>query len=291
MRKILKPYYYFFLARYRISGNLRGYAVVPKQLQQNFLTSALLGTLDFQAETDNINVLLCAQPKSASLYMTRLLSSSLELIEHRIGFNNKGGAVYYPRVMAAKFIGGNTISHCHAEATPEIVEMIKNLRLRPVILTRNLLDAIVSRRNMLVKDKWAPDILSPIAIQRFLDGTEEYQLDVIIDLFADGYINFYAGWDKYRQDLQMRPVFITYQEMIDDEPGLVSRVAKELGFDMQLKRVRKASEEIKQGGGVNFATGIPGRGKLILNDRQIGELRRKASMLGCTNEEFLGFSL
>lgn len=291
MRKILKPVYYFFLVRYRISGNLRGYAVIPKHLQQNFLTSALLGTLDFKTETDSINVLLCAQPKSASLYLTRLLSSSLDLIEHRIGFNNKGGAVYYPRVLATKFIGGNTISHCHAEATPEIVEMIKNLRLRPVILTRNLLDAIVSRRNMLVKDKWASNILSPLAIQKFLSGTEEYQIDVIIDQFAAGYINFYAGWDKYRQDIQVRPIFITYQEMIDDELGLVSRVAKDLGIDIQQERVKKTSAEIKLAGGINFSTGIPGRGKLMLNDRQIDELKRKALMLGCTNEEFLGFRL
>jgi hypothetical protein len=291
MRKLLKPVYYFFLAKYRISGNLGGYAVIPGHLQQNFLTSALQGTLDFKVDTDSLNVLLCAQPKSASLYMTRLLSSALDLVEHKVGFNNKGGSVYYPRLMAAKFVTGNTISHCHAEATPEIVEMIKNLRLRPVILTRNLLDAIVSRRNMLVKDKWASNILSPSAIQQFLDGTEEYQLDVIIDLFADGYINFYAGWDKYRHDHQMRPVFITYQEMLDDEPGLVSRVAKELGFDMQLARARNASEEIQKAGGVNFSTGIPGRGKLMLNDRQLAELRRKALMLGCTNEEFLGFRL
>jgi hypothetical protein len=79
--------------------------------------------------------------------------------------------------------------------------------------------------------------------------------------------------------------------MLDDEPGLVSRVAKELGFDMQLARARNASEEIQKAGGVNFSTGIPGRGKLMLNDRQLAELRRKALMLGCTNEEFLGFRL
>ena len=251
----------------------------------------MLGTLDFTLESDNTNILLCAQPKSASLYMTRLLSGSLNLTEHKIGFNNSGGAVYYPRLMAIKFVTGNTISHCHAEATPQMIQMIKNLHFRPLILTRNLLDGIVSRRGMLIRDKWAGNILSPLAMQRFLDGTDEYQLDVIINLFADGYINFYTGWEQYRSDSEMRPIYITYQEMIDDELGLISRVAMESGININPEQAKRVSAEIKQSGGINFSAGVPGKGKITLNARQISELRRKALMLGCTNEDFLGFRL
>jgi len=293
IRNLLRPLYYALSRNkgYPIKGSIHGLTPIPSNQQQAFLSSAILGTLDFTVETDKLNVLLCAQPKSASLYMAKLLSNALDLVDHKIGFNNKSGYIYYPRAMAAKFAYGNTISHCHAEATPEVIQLIKNLKLRPVILTRNLLDSLVSRKNMLAKNKWAVNILSPLAIQKFLDGTGEYQLDVTINLFADGYINFFEGWNKYRGDSELRPVYITYQEMIDDESGLVSNVARGLGLEIAPEKVDQVSSNIKAQGGVNFSQGVPGKGKAAFNERQISELKRKALMLGCTNEEFLGFQL
>jgi hypothetical protein len=264
---------------------------VPETMRPDFLDSALMGRLDLDVETDKLNVLLCALPKSASLYLVQLLSLTLSLDNHQIGFNEAGGDVYYPRLLAAKFVEGNTISHCHAEAVRGTVQMIKALHLRPLILTRNLLDALMSRRDMLVRDRWAGQLLSANGISRFVDGTDEYQLDVTIDLFADTYINFVAGWEQFRGDAELRPVFMTYQEMLDDEPGLVMRVATELGLDVSADRVRRLSAEIRKAGGINFSTGVAGRGRSMLTDRHISQLRRKAQMLGCTDELFLGFEL
>ena len=295
-QNFLKPYYSVILRFYRSRKSndfgARNWGLdisIPFTHRYKFKKSILMGVITSIKETKYTNIILCAQPKSASLYMVNLLSHSLSLSNHQVGFDEKGGSIYYPRLLATKYITGNTISHCHAEPSPLTIKMIESLNFRPLILTRNLLDTIVSRRDMLLRDKWAGNMLSREAISKFIEGTDEYQLDVVIDLFADSYINFNAGWNQLRSDKKIRPYFITYQEMIDDEVGLVLRVANHLGIEVSSEHVRVVSTKIKLAGGINFSKGVAGRGKNVLTKEHISTLRKKASILGCSDELFLGF--
>lgn len=292
LRDILGPLYSGW--RYLRPDPLRGRnwklnISVPRKCRDEFLRSVTMGTVDFPVKNDRTNVLLCAQPKSASLYIVQLLSLCLEFKNHQIGFNKVGGGIYYPRLLAVKFTDANTISHCHAEPTPPVLKMIKSLDLRVLVLTRNILDALVSRRDMLLRDGWASNILSKKAVNDFIAGAQEYQMDVIIDLFASSYINFYAGWDQYRNDSAIKPIYLTYQELIDDEIGLVQRVAAELNQSISRKTIEKVSSKIAGAGGINFFTGVVGRGRDMFSERQLSILKQKARLLGCNDEAFLGF--
>jgi len=264
---------------------------VPEEERDAFLRSVMAGKLDHAVRNDRLSVLLCAQPKSASLYITQLLSHCLGLRNHQIGFDEKGGRIYWPRLLAAKFTGENTISHCHAEPDPDTLKMIASLDLRPVVLTRNLLDALVSRRDMLVRDRWTASLLSKGAVEAFAKASSEVQMDVVIELFAHIYINFQAGWSQHRDDEAMRPIYITYGDLIDDETAMVERVAKGLGVEVSRERIRDVSAKISKAGGINFSTGVVGRGRGQISDRQIEVLREKAGRLGCRDETFLGFEL
>lgn len=279
------------LRRKRFARNWELNYSVPQNQKNDFIRSVTMGTLDFPVKNDNVNILLCAQPKSASLYMVQLLSLSLKLTNHQIGFNKAGGSIYYPRLLTSKFTGNNTISHCHTEPNRNVLQMISTLDLRPLVLTRNLLDALVSRRDMLIRDKRASNILSELAIQRFITGSEEYQMDVIIDLFASNYINFFSGWDQYRQDRNIKPIYITYEQLVNDEMSLVQRVACEFNIRISNNRIRAVSAKIAKAGGINYSTGLIGRGRQFITKRQIKHLRQKAEMLGCNNEDFLGFRI
>jgi len=296
VQKFLKSYYrnflrFYYREQYESLGR-RNWDMdirIPVFDRYKFKKSILMGAVYPVKETNYTNIILCAQPKSASLYMVDLLSQSLEYCNHQIGFDNKGGSIYYPRLLAAKYIRGNTISHCHAEPSPVNLYMIKSLNFKPVILTRNLLDAIVSRRDMLIRDKWAENILSKDAVSKFINGSNEYQLDVVINLFADTYINFNAGWYQITKDTQINPFFMTYQEIIDDEVELVKRVANHFDVEVSSEHIYAVSLKIKKAGGINFSKGVVGRGKSLLTEEQISTLKRKASILGCRNEQFLGF--
>lgn len=261
---------------------------IPPDHMDRVVASCLGGTLDIAIRGEHTNVLLCALPKSGSLYLTQLLALSLGLTNHQVGFDQRGGALYYPRMLAAKYVGGSTISHCHATADGDTLKQILALGLRPVVLTRNLLDALVSRCDMLRGNRACGQMLSRVAIERFLAADEEQQLDTVIDLFAPYFINFAAGWAK-PLDEKVRPIHVTYEAMLEDEVGLVGGVGEALGIEVDPERVRVASEAIRAQGGINFSKGIPGRGRRTLTPAQIERLDRLAATLGCADEEFLGF--
>lgn len=264
---------------------------VPPELKQAFTKSVFEGTLDVPIDSVFRSILLCAQPKSASLYLTQLLALSLGYDNHQIGFDSRGGNVYFPRLIAARFRDRNTISHCHAEPTTLTLKMIKTLGLQPIVLTRNLVDTLVSRRDMMVRDGWANEMLPNKAVGMFMNGSDTYQMDVIIELFATKFINFYTGWEQLKTDHAIKPIFISYEEMIADEPALICRVAKAIDHHVSRPQVEKISSEIRGIGGINFNKGVIGRGREHLTEGHIDDLRRKARMLECHNEEYLGFSL
>jgi hypothetical protein len=190
--------------------------------------------------------------------------------------------LYYPRVLASKFLDKSSISRSHAPNDLYLSRIIRNLGLGVVVLTRNLFDSIVSRRDHIMKTDPGDDIKSEKRHMKFLQGSNEYQLDVTIEKFANEMIQFYTSWDAYSGD----KVHITWKDMVEDAPGMVAHVADSLGLEV-VQDVDKITAAIKTGGGANFNKGVAGRGRELLSDRQVEELIRRAEILGCTDEEFL----
>lgn len=279
-----------------------------------FIGNVLSGFVDTVVDTQRKNVLFCAQPKSAGLYLVQLLASALGLTNYQVGFNKNAGEVYYPRMLCAKYSGLDTISHCHAAPSRSLISIALKLRFRPLVLTRNLLDTLVSRRDMLIRDVSRdrtgsdggagedaqrimdvtinpPEILSPAAIRRFLDAPAEGQMDVVIDAFAGQYINFFSSWKTFEGTLTLRPCFITYEELAANEPALVRRVAQWLEVECDDERTRSVSTSIRQLGGINFSKGVAGRGAASVTAKQVDRLRQIARSFGCEDEAYLGFEL
>lgn len=258
------------------------YMQIPPDSYQEFFNSILLGQVSMQIFTDHTNVLLFAQPKSGSHHIHLLLQLALGLFPHPTGFCSTNKDSYYPRVLASKFLGKSTISRSHAPSDIYLSRVIRNLGMRPVVLTRNLFDSIVSRRDHIKRTDPGDDIKSAKLHSKFLQGCNEYQLDVTIEKFANEIIQFYTSWATYTGEV----VRITWQEMVDDAPGMVARVAEALDLEI-VEDVEKITASIKAGGGANFSKGIAGRGRELMNDRQIDELVRRADILGCTDEDWL----
>ena len=247
--------------------------------------------MDFQYHGDFCNVLLCAQPKSASLYITQLIADSLSLRNFQIGFNLGGGSLYFPRLLAAKFENEDTISHCHESPNNSLLLMIKNYNFRPIILTRNLSDTLISRKEMLVKDKHTSELLSPQAINKYLSSNDEYQLDLIIDIFAPIYINFYTGWKSVTKSTDIKPLFITYEELLTSQSDLVAKVAKFLNRDFDNEITNKKIKNIMEKGGINFNKGVAGRGLKLMNENHLKKIKQLAVKFECYDQDYLGFQV
>ncbi len=253
-----------------------------KENERQYYNSAILGIQNVEVKTEFNNVLYCAVSKSGSLYMCDLLSRAIGYHNHQIGYNLGGGEVYYPRLLGAKFLGKNTVSHCHRKLDHNTYENIQNLDLRLIVNTRNFLDSLLSRcERMKTKNPLNP--LTGSGYDKYVEGDFEYKLDTAIELFANEYLMFFAGWDAYDKEV----IRTTYEEMLADEVGLVHRIAAELGTAV-VRDVEEISREIKEAGGIGFNFGISGRGRKAFNDRQKAEIRRRADILGCDDEQFLG---
>jgi hypothetical protein len=243
------------------------------------LLEALDGGGKLELRGPHPNVILCALPKSGSLHAAELLACALGLKNHQIGFQRRGGTIYYPRLLLAKFIAGGTLSHCHQPPTPDALELFQRLGLRPLILTRSIPDALVSRRDMLARDRWCSNLLTPLAHERYFALPRERQLDVVIDLFAPEYLGFAIGWRALRGDA-MRPIFARYEDLATDEVGFVESVAAGLELSCAAEHVRAISAEIRDQGGINFSTGRVGRGREEFSQAQLERLRHLAQVLG-----------
>ena len=269
-------------------------ANIPQAHADAVMKHCMAGVPELTLKGPHTNVLLCAMPKSASLHVTQLLAVSLGLTNTPVGFGWRGGRAYYPRLVLAKYTDKPTISHCHNPPDPLTRDVVERLDFRPVVLWRNLLDALVSRRDMTVQAKAATGMLSKSAFARFLGASNEEQLDVTIDLYAPTYINFAAAWAEAKDDPVLRPIFATFDEMKRDEVAMVERIAGELGLPCDRAHVEAMSKSIRDAGGVHLSKrgkGKSGRGREQMSEAQIERLRRMAIAFGCEDESFLGFRL
>lgn len=261
--------------------NLR--MTIPDDSYNAVWNDVVIGQTIVKRYTEYTNVFLFGQPKSASNHVHELLARALGLDDHPTGFNVVNTYLYYPRVLVTKFLDKNTISRSHQKNTEDVTRMIRNLDLRPLVLTRNLLDALAGRRDHIKNTQPGDDIASEKEWRRYLRGDDEHQLDYTIQKYANMHIEFFTSWEAYSGDA----LFITWDDMVEDAEGMVNYVAEWLGLPVT-GDVQKITESIRTRGGANLNKGVPGRGRAEFNERQKKEIRRRADIMGCYDEEFLG---
>jgi len=256
---------------------------VPDALKVAVERDVIVGQMVMRRYTEFMNVFLFGQPKSASNHVHELLGRALGLSDHPTGFSQVNTFLYYPRVLATKFLQRNTISRSHQKNTMDVTRMIRNLDLHPLVLTRNLLDALASRCDHISGTDVDQDIMGEKRWRRFISGDKEFQLDYTIQMYANMQIEFFTSWEAYSGNA----LWITWDDLVNDPVGMVNYVAEWLGMPI-IEDVQKITDFIKARGGSNLNKGIAGRGRDKFNDRQKEEIRHRADILGCDDEEFLG---
>ncbi len=256
------------------------------------VSAAIEGIIDYIPaeiqERGNNTILFCAQQKSASLYTSKLIAKVFNGKEYWIGFNKGGGGLYIPRFIGAMYSNDLTISHCHTTATSKIIKLLDQTKPRVLVSYRNLADTLVSRRDMLVKDKSSNNLLSDAGLDHFLESDPEEQLRITIEIYAQEYMNFYSSWRRVQDRFNVH--FLKYDLFIPDQlKGL-----QDLSMAFFNKPLEGGAEqvinEIMTNGGVNFNKGKQGRGKRELTDKlksRILEIAKLYKLEG--DREYLGF--
>lgn len=248
--------------------------------RKQMLLSAISGSVNLKIYSTFPHFLLCALPKSASLFLTDYLGLIFGLKVVQVGFDQGGGTLYYPRLATIPFMGEATISHCHEPLDGHLQTILKHLDLRPIILTRNLFDVIVSRTEMLIRDGYAPEISSDEAMARFLKASFEEQVDWVIDSFLPIYCNFISSWTSASRSRKAAPLFLKYEDYVADSSSFLKHFSTATGLSFDPEIAEKANARIQALGGVNFNKGVVGRGTELLTDSQQQRIRAMVERFG-----------
>lgn len=234
-----------------------------------------------------IKAFLVAQPKAGTTHMTFSLKryfgaeyGSVNLWENRgIEVQDIHPQKTHELMVSPKLF----VVKPHMQATPNNINTLHHFQIRPIIMTRNILDTVISMRDHFDKDvenrshKMVP---MPLGMPFYHDSYQKLEpvqrTDYIIDHVAPWILMFQYGWQRY-QGACLR---IDYDDFMSSKPKTFAKV---LSFLERKKNIpsRKRLQEVLQHEDLRYNTVVCGRGKRELNPQQIARITAmQARLLG-----------
>jgi len=218
-------------------------------------------------------VFIACMPKSGSTFLKLALCALTGWPEAVVtyAFLQNEQELYLP--FLRKIARNDTVSQQHVRATVPNLQMMQAFKIRPVVLVRNLYDAVVSYTDFF--DSGART--STFFAARWDDLPRERKLDLVIDNFVPWYTAFYASWcDVIRYD-QLDCRLLRYEDMIADKQGTLESLAGFYGLDKSAADCAGAIELVDgRKDKTHFNKGQAGRGG-ELSEAQQDRIRHLAS--------------
>lgn len=207
---------------------------------------------------------IACMPKSGSTFLTNTLSELTGFRKTNLtyAFERNDQNLYLPKLVDCAHL--NTVTHQHIRATDSNLMLMQKFALRPVILTRNIFDVVVSIRDHFHNESYK--FPTAYCDKKFFELDQKTQFDFIIDLALPWYFNFYVSWYKAAKSNLVETLWLTYDEaVINWEKTLLKTIS--------FYKISKTKEEIqtalnrnlnKKNSQNRINKGIVGRGKKTL---------------------------
>jgi tetratricopeptide (TPR) repeat protein len=208
-------------------------------------------------------------PKSGSSFLRNVL---LHLTGFRDTYLFYAGApnehdLYLPSLL--EFATVNTITQQHARASEGNVQLMQGFGITPVVLVRNIFDALVSLDDFYHSGA----SFSTFFFSDYLQLTPEQRLELLIDHVAPWYMQFYASWLRVERDQRLRVHWLTYEELIADKPAAFRRILDFWGIGVDEERLRAALAAAEGEKKRNrFNQGVTGRGAKRFTPAQVEKI-------------------
>jgi hypothetical protein len=167
-------------------------------------------------------IFITCTPKSASTYLMRLLA---DIINARAttfisAYDRTEQDISLFKVIETSII--STVTHQHMKCSDYNLKILSRFKIKPLILTRNIYDSIISMKNHIHKEPtvtWWP---MAYIDESFYIKSAEKQIDFIIDFFVPWYINFYVSWHKECEKENF--LWITYKELMEQKAETINKI-------------------------------------------------------------------
>jgi hypothetical protein len=177
----------------------------------------------------------------------------------------------------------NVVVQQHTKASDATLKLIDKYNLKTIVLVRNIFDVIPSLRDHLLVDPRPQPVFNPSDDFHMMDSVA--QLDMIIDLGASWYINFYVSWYMAIQSKGF--TMVTYEDFFSDIEAKFKQLCEVIGFPFD-KAIFKDAKDKTENGKTRLNVGEKGRGQKLLNDEQKNRIIKLASYYPKINFEKIG---
>ena len=138
--------------------------------------------------------------------------------------------------------------------------IIEDYQIVPVVLVRNIFDALVSLRDHLMND--AVDMSMAYFSTQMRSWSDEEMADYLIDMVVPWYINFYVSWQDFPQRLQL-----TYEQVRSDTAGCLEEIVSVARLNMSIQDIELAIEEAMNKP-IRLNKGVSGRGASFTDEHR-----------------------
>jgi hypothetical protein len=206
--------------------------------------------------TAPVRILLACMPKSGSTFLSDVVGELPDFLRVALlpSFERREQELDEGRIQHFRY--ENYIAQHHVRHSDWTEKMCRDYGLKPVVLVRSLLDAVVSLRDHIRRESAAMPMLYAEMHHGKLD--DDALEDMIVRLAVPWYVNFYMSWRNVPGILM-----ISYEELIADPERLTREVLSFAGADVSNREIAKAVNRVRVRGASRFNIGVVGRGAAL----------------------------
>lgn len=215
------------------------------------------------------HLLVACMPKSGSSFFSAALASAAGFRAQTLGwgFEQNEQDLYLP--LLVRHYRENTVTQQHMRGSDPNLRLIEAFGMTPIVLVRSLPDIAVSLFDHL--SHYSRKASMAFVNERYDSLAPAAQVDFIVDLFMPWYISFYVSWREAERTGKCRPIWLRYEDMIEDPASTIVRVLAQCGIPVSREQAAAAAEQ-GMGGKIRFNKGVAGRGQSFLSDAQRGRI-------------------
>ena len=225
-----------------------------------------------------VNVFIACFPKSGSTHLSEVLCRIT-------GFPHIGAVQFYgqseqdlyePALRVLETT--SSVTQQHVKGTATNVMLMQRYGIRPIVLVRDVLDALVSLHDHFERESTE----TPVGFvhREYRSMSFEERLSFLVHLHLPWYLHFLMSWREAAERLEV--LWTSYEEIFADQAAGVRRILDFYGLKVEEEEIRRGIEAA--GRGRRFNVGVSGRGREMLTAECQEAARRIAASWGAGAE-------
>jgi len=207
---------------------------------------------------EKTHILVTCFQKSGSTYLARLLREITGFCRARLCqfYGNNEQDICQFRIK--KFYRVNSVTQQHIKGTDNNIALMKKHYFKPVVLTRNILDVLMSLHDHIeIEDHRSP---TGYVHKEYFEMNKEEKLMYLIRIHLPWYFNFFISWQEASQTMDV--LWISYEELFSNQCKTVQKILDFYGISASTNQIKSAISAIKTKN-TRLNVGKSGRGESL----------------------------